>query len=277
MDWMTEQLNWMFEQLRSYAMTAGLRLLAAVVVCVIGFKLSGILVNKLKKCEKFSKSDPSATGFIASCISIGLKIIVIVSVIAILGVPMSSVVALVASAGVAIGLAVQGALSNLVGGIMILLFRPFKVDDYIESTGASGTVRAITVFYTMLNTPDNKVVTVPNGALTNSVVINYSTEDTRRLDINFIVGYEHPSSEIKDIMLNVASSCDNVLKDPAAMVVISNCTERGVEYCLRVWCKNVDYWDVKFALTESVRKSLSDNEIKIPYPKMDVIIENQKD
>ncbi len=273
MDWLLVQLNWLFEQLRSYAMTAGLRLVAAIVVCAIGFKVTSILVNKLKKCQKFASSDPSATSFVASCISIGLKIVVVVSVIAILGVPMSSVVALVASAGVAIGLAVQGALSNLVGGIMILLFRPFKVDDYIESAGASGTVRAITVFYTVLATPDNKVVTVPNGSLTNSVVTNYSTEDTRRIDINFTATYEKNSSEIKEIMLKSASDCKKVLKDPEAYAVILDCNERGIEYSLRVWCKNEDYWDVKFELTESIRNAFVEADIDVPYPKMEVRIE----
>ncbi len=273
MDWLLEQIIWLFEQLRACAMTAGLRLVGAALVCVIGFKVSGYLVKKLKKCQKFSDADPSATGFIASCISIGLKIVVIVSVIAILGVPMSSVVALVASAGVAIGLAVQGALSNLVGGIMILFFRPFKVDDYIESAGASGTVRAITVFYTVLTTPDNKVVTVPNGSLTNSVVTNYSTEETRRIDINFVATYEKDSHEVKDIMLKSAASCSKVLKGPEAYAVILDCNERGIEYSLRVWCKNVDYWDVKFELTESIRNAFVDAEIDVPYPKMEVRIE----
>ncbi len=270
-------MEWLLEQLKAYAMSAGLRLVAAVIVAIVGFKLVSLLVKKLKKKNALSKADPSAAGFVASFISIGLKIVVIISVIAILGVPMSSVVALVASAGVAIGLAVQGALSNLVGGIMILLFRPFSVGNYIEAEGAAGTVRAITVFYTILVTPDNKVVTVPNGTLTNSVVTNYSAEDVRRVDVNVTVDYDSDIESVKNTLLGVASTCDKILDEPSSPVaVMLDCTERGIQYSLRVWCNNSDYWDVRFALLEGVRNELKNADMDIPYPQMEVRIKNEK-
>lgn len=269
-------MDWLIEQIKAYAMTAGLRLVGALLVCVIGFKVVNILIKKMKKVNPFASADPSTAGFVTSFVSIGLKVVIIVSVIAILGVPMSSVVALVASAGVAIGLAVQGALSNLVGGIMILLFRPFAVGDYVESDGASGTVTAITVFYTILKTPDNKVVTVPNGTLTNSVVTNYSAEETRRVDINFTLEYESDIETVKAVMLEVASKRNDLLAEPKPTAVITNCYDKGIEYSLRVWCKNEDYWDVRFALTESVRHALKAANIDIPYPQMDVRIKDEK-
>jgi len=249
-------------------------LVAAIIVFVVGFKVVNIIVKKLKERPAIKEGDSSAASFLASFISIGLKVVVIISVIAILGVPMSSVVALIASAGVAIGLAVQGALSNLVGGIMILLFRPFSVGDYIESSGVSGTVRAITVFYTILVTPDHRVITLPNGDLTNSVITNYSVEETRRVDIEFTIEYEVDIQKVKDTMLSTVEGVEGILPDPAPVVVISNCGDKGMSYALRVWTKGADFWPVHFALTERIRYAFKDADINIAYPQMEVRIKN---
>lgn len=242
----------------------------AIIVAVVGFKLTNFIVKKIRNSSKFNSIDPSASSFITSFVSIALKIVVVVSVIGILGVPMSSVVALVASAGVAIGLAVQGALSNLVGGIMILFFRPFRVGDYIEAEGASGTVKDISVFYTVIITVDNKIITVPNGSLTNSVITNYSTENLRRVDIDFTADYNSDISLVRETMLKVAADCPKALSDPEAVAVITECSDNGINYALRVWCNNEDYWDVRFALIEGVRNAFKTANIEIPYPQMDV-------
>ncbi len=248
-------------------------LVAAVLVFVIGFKLINFFVKKIKGGKIFKNMDASAASFIASFASIALKIVVIVSVVAILGVPMSSIVALVASAGVAIGLAVQGALSNLVGGLMILLFRPFRVGDYVEAQSVAGTVREISVFYTVLLTPDNRVITVPNGGLTNSVITNYSAEEYRRVDISISASYDNSIESVKETLLKVAGSCDKVLDQPASpMAVVINCGDNGINYALRAWCKGADYWDVYFELTEGVRNSFKDCDIEIPYQQMEVRI-----
>ncbi len=246
----------------------------AVIVFIVGFKFVNFIVKKFKERPTLKNSDASTAGFLASFISIALKVVVIVSVIAIMGVPMSSVVALIASAGVAIGLAVQGALSNLVGGIMILLFRPFSVGDYVESSGVSGTVRAITVFYTILVTPDNKVITLPNGDLTNSVITNYSVEETRRVDLNFIIKYDADIDTVKETMLSVINGIDGILPDPEPNVVVLECGDNGISYSMRVWTKNGDFWPVKFALTERIRNAFKDSEIEIAYPQMEVHISN---
>lgn len=246
----------------------------AIIVAIVGFKVSGFVVKKIKNGNKASTLDQSMLTFITSFISIALKIIVIVSVISIIGIPMSSIVALIASAGVAIGLAVQGALSNLVGGIMILLFRPFKVGDYIEANNASGTVREISVFYTILLTVDNKVITVPNGGLTNSVITNYSSEELRRVDIDVSADYNCEIYFVKTTMLNVVETCDKALKTPEPVAVINEFGQNAIKYSLRVWVKSEDYWDVRFELTEKVRNSFKDKNINIPYPQMDVHIKN---
>lgn len=251
-------------------------LIVAVLVFFIGFKVVNIISKRIRSGKILKNVDPSAASFIASFLSISLKIIIIVTIVAILGVPMSSVVALVASAGVAIGLAVQGALSNLVGGLMILFFRPFRVGDYVDAQGASGTVRDISVFYTVLVTPDNKVITVPNGGLTNSVITNYTTKETRRVDVVFSVDYKHDSDEVKAIMLSVADSCEKALKDPAPAAIMSDCADSGITYTLRVWSNNADYWTVREELVSGVRKAFKKADIEIPYPQVDVHIKNEK-
>lgn len=251
-------------------------LVLALLVFFIGFKVVNIISKRIRSGKILKNIDPSAASFIASFLSISLKIIIVVTIVAILGVPMSSVVALVASAGVAIGLAVQGALSNLVGGIMILFFRPFRVGDYVDAQGASGTVRDISVFYTVLETPDNKVITVPNGGLTNSVITNYSVKETRRVDVVFSANYKHDSDEVKAIMLSVANSCEKALKDPAPAAIMSECADSAITYTLRVWTSNADYWDVREALVSGVRKAFKEANIEIPYPQVDVHIKNEK-
>lgn len=250
-------------------------LILAILVFVIGFKVVNVVSKRIKNGKLFKNIDSSAAGFIASFISISLKIVVVVSVIAILGVPMSSVVALVASAGVAVGLAVQGALSNLVGGIMILLFRPFRAGDYIEAQGASGTVREISVFYTVIVTVDNKVVTVPNGGLTNSVITNYSTEELRRVDVEFTADYSNDADAVKATMLSVVASCEKALKDPEAAAVMLDCSENGIKYALRVWCASGDYWAVREDLVKGVRNAFKTADITIPYPQLNVTINNK--
>ena len=247
--------------------------LLAVIVFVVGFKVVNIISKRIKNGKIFKSIDSSAAGFVASFISIFLKIVVVISVVAILGVPMSSVVALIASAGVAIGLAVQGALSNLVGGLMILLFRPFRSGDYIEAEGVKGTVREISVFYTVIATFDNKVITVPNGSLTNSVITNYSSEECRRVDVEITAGYDADVDLVKETMLSVVSDCDNALTDPQPVAVMLECGDHGIKYVLRVWCKTEDYWSLRENLLRGIRNAFKNANIDIPYPQLNVRVD----
>ncbi|MBQ1205866.1 MAG: mechanosensitive ion channel family protein, partial [Clostridia bacterium] len=150
------------------------------------------------------------------------------------------------------------------------------IGDYIDAQNASGTVRDISVFYTVLVTPDNKVITVPNGGLTNSVITNYSVKETRRIDVVFSADYKHDSDEVKAIMLSVAESCAKALKDPAPAAIMSDCADSGINYTLRVWSNNADYWDVREELVSGVRKAFKDANIEIPYPQVDVHIKNEE-
>ena len=260
------------KDLISWSVGIAKNLLIAIIVLVIGMKIANVIVKKMKHSKALEKMDKSVSSFIASFTSIALKTIVIVSVISIMGIPMSSIVALVASAGVAVGLAVQGALSNFVGGLMILFFKPFEVGDYIEAEGVGGSVQGISVLYTVLLTPDNRSITLPNGNLTNSIITNYSSEDLRRVDVEFFADYENDIELVKSTMIKVAADCPKALKDPAAAAVTLDCADKGIKYAIRVWCNNADYWEVKFALTEGIRNAFKDSQITIPYNQMDIHI-----
>ncbi|MBO4453316.1 MAG: mechanosensitive ion channel [Clostridia bacterium] len=269
-------MEWLWEQLKEYALSAGFRLVAAVLIIVIGFKLSSVLVKGIGKTRFMKKADPTAGGFIKSFLSLAIKSMIVISAIAILGVPMSSLVTLLASAGVAIGLAVQGALSNLAGGLMILLFKPFKVGDFITYGEHSGTVRTIGVFYTEIRTIDNRIVTAPNGGLTNSVTVNYSVCDLRRVDMKINASYNNDTDEVRNTLLALVQKTPGTLADPAPAVVITGFAENGIEYSIRVWCRSEDYWNVYFGITDKLKKVFDATGIEIPYPQVDVHLKEQK-
>ena len=254
----------------SIASNWGIKLLIAIIVLVIGAKLIKMLTKWLRKSPKLDKLDTSLRSFLVSFSKIALYIILIITVAMILGIPATSFITILASCGVAIGLALQGSLSNFAGGIMILLFKPFKVGDFIEASGETGTVEEITVVYTVLLTPDNKRVTIPNGTLTNSVIENYSAEKTRRVDLKFSTDYKADIETVKKVLTKVAENHPLALKDPAPMVRLSEHSDSALTYTVRIWCKNEDYWDVYFDTTEMVKKAFDENGIEIPYPQLDV-------
>ncbi len=263
-------LNWLI----GVAQNVGLKLLAAILTCIIGSLLIKLILKYFPDGKKFEKMDPTVKAFLRSFITIGLWVILIVCVIAILGVPMASVVAAVASCGVAIGLAMQGSLSNLAGGIMLLLFRPFGVGEFIETSGVSGTVREIGVFYTLLITGDNKHVTIPNGAMMNNTVINYSREEDRRVDIDFGITYESDSEKACAIASRVASEYALVNKDKDVFARITALADSSCTLTVRVWAKASDFWTVKFDLITEIRKALEAEGVSCAYPHMDVTILN---
>ncbi len=267
---MEEFLKTIFSKLAEFASTAGLRLVAAGLILIIGFKLCKWVLKLLKKGKAFSKVDAGVQTFISSLLNIGLKILIVLTAASVLGIPMTNFVALLASAGVAIGAALQGSLSNLAGGIMILVFKPFKVGDYIDSAEGSGTVTEVTILYTILTTPDNRRVVIPNGAISNEAITNYSYHDTRRLDFTFSVAYDSDIEQVKSLLLEQAQAHDLVLKDPEPFCRLTNHGDSSLDFALRVWTKGSDYWTVNFDLKESVKKSFDANGIQIPYQQLDV-------
>lgn len=255
--------------------SVGVKLIFAAVLFSVGMWAAKLIPKILMKTRGYKRLDETLANFIMSFIKIALYATVFVSVAIVLGVPTTSFITALASAGVAIGLALQGSLSNFAGGIMILLFKPFEDGDYIEGAGVSGTVERITIFYTILNTPDNKQITVPNGSLSNASVTNYSAHETRRNDLVFTVSYESDIEGVKAILLKAAYDNEKVLKDPAPVAVVSGNVDSGLQFTLRIWTKSEDYWDANYALKERIKQLFDKYEISIPYPQMDVHIESK--
>lgn len=247
-----------------------IRLAAAGLLLFIGSKLIKFLMNRFKRSKLYQKMDPGLASFMASGSRIVLYIILILMCFGVLGIETASFLALFTSGGVAIGLAFQGAVTNLAGGVMILLFHPFRVGDYIETTEIAGTVNAISVLYTVVLTPDNKRVTVPNGSLTNAAITNYSAEGQRRVELTFSVSYDCDIDKVKQILLSVAESDPKSLKVPAPLARMKTQSASSLDFVLRVWCAPENYWDLYFDLNENVKKALDEAGMEIPFPQMDV-------
>jgi len=244
--------------------------ICALIFILIGFKLSSWLVRHIKKSKTFQKMEDSLESFVASFISIGLKLLIVVVAAAIVGIDVTALSAVLATAGVTVGLALQGSLSNLTGGLMILFFRPFKVGDYIDNHTDSGTVREIGIFYTTLDTLDNKRITVPNGLLSNATVVNYSANELRRVDREFAVSYDSDIDKVVKVMRTVTEANGKVLKDPAPFVSLLRQDDSALVFVVRAWAKNADYWDVYFYLGENMKKAFDTVGIEIPFNQLDV-------
>lgn len=246
------------------------KILQAAVVLIVGIIAIKWGVKKLKLLFEKSKMDANLKPFLLSLIDALLKIILVVSVIGILGVATSSIITVLASAGLAVGLALQGSLSNIAGGVLILTTKPFTVGNYIEVNGYAGTVQAIKILHTEIVTSDNKVIFIPNGNLANSNIVNYSKKATRRVELKFGVSYESNHSEVVRVLKDVISKQRLVLKEPEPFVRMSEYGESAIIYTVRVWVNSQDYWEVYFNILEEAKKQFNENNISIPYPQVDV-------
>ena len=263
------------DKLVEFATTTGFKLLAVILIVIIGMKAIKWMKKWIRTSEKLDKIDSSLRSFAVSFLSVVGYALLFVTALMILGVPATSFVAVLTTCAAAIGLALQGSLSNFAGGIMILLFKPFKVGDYIEAAGESGTVSEISVVYTELLTLDNKRITIPNGTLTNSVIENYSSEDLRRVDLTFNTSYDCDIETVKRVIKKVIDSNPMALKNPEPFIRLSAHNDSALTYTVRIWCKNADYWDVNFDTIENVKKAFDENGIKIPYNQLDVHVNNK--
>ena len=248
------------------------RILAAVLILLIGMKLAKFIARRYEKSKAAAKLNKTVRGFLKNVIKITLYIAVVLCALIVLGFELSVFTAALASVGVAIGLALQGGLSNIAGGVLVVAFKPFELGDFVEAAGVSGTVTDIGIFYTTLTTPDNKKVVIPNGTVSNTVVTNYSTHETRRIDFDFAISYNASIDDAKRVLLACAKSDERVLTDPAPMVVITAHNDSSITIRLRLWVKNADYWDVNFAMMELVKRTFDDKGIEIPYNQLDVHI-----
>ena len=263
------------QELPDKALRLGVRVLLALVFFVIGVQFIKLVRRIVRRSLKKNNADVGVMQFLDSCIKVILYVLLLFLIASGFGLDATSVVALLGSAGVAIGLAVQGSLSNFAGGVLILLLKPFKVDDYIkvDNDGHEGTVKEIQLFYTKLATPDNHVVIIPNGSLANSSITNISTLGERKMDIPVEISYHADIRQAKEVLLNVLKSDEAVLKDKDYRVFVQELAESGVKLNVRCWADNEHYWECKWRITEQIKYALDDAGISIPYPQMDVHIE----
>lgn len=250
------------------------QLIGAILVLVIGFKIIKKVVRVFEKLMKDRNVDVSLQGFTSSLVAILLKVLLLIAVAAMLGIETASFVAVLAAASFAVGLALQGSLSNFAGGVLILLFKPYKAGDFIDAQGHTGTVREIQVFNTILKTPDNKTIIVPNGAISNGSITNFSTEPTRRVDMTFGIGYEDDIQKAKDTLNNLVKSDQRVLQEPAPMIVLSELADSSVNFAVRAWCNAADYWGIYFDMHEKVKLEFDKQGLSIPFPQQDVHVHN---
>ena len=243
---------------------AGGSIVQAIIVAIVGFFLIKYVMKVLKKLKSFEKLDQTTTRFILNLIKWVLYVMLIIAVISILGVPMAQVIAVLASAGLAVGLALQGALSNLAGGILLMIMRPFKVGDYVDAAGASGFVQSINLFYTVLLSIDNKRITVPNGSLMNANVVDYTAEPKRRVDLVFSCAKSEKPAEIQQCILDAVATSKYALQDPEPFARISGGTNEAMEFTVRVWCKTEDYWDLYFELNQIIVEAFAAKGVQAP-------------
>jgi len=253
----------------------GLQLIGAVIVLAIGFPLANMVSKMVQKAMSIRTVDPSLNTFMKQAVNMSLKILVGISAASIAGVETTSFIAILGAAGFAVGLAFQGSLSNFAGGVLLLVLRPFKVGDFITAAGESGSVEELGIVYTTITTPDNKVITIPNGALANTSITNFSAKDVRRVDLVFGTSYDVPVKKAKNAIEAVVSSHDLVLKDPSWMIRLGAHNASSLDYTVRVWAKSADYWTVHFDLMEAIKEKFDAEGIEIPYNKLDVNLFSQ--
>jgi len=248
----------------------GPKLVGAILALIIGLWLANMIAGGLNRGMEKSEVDPSLRPFLKSLVSTLLKILVVVSVLGMVGIQMTSFIAILGAFGLAIGMALSGTLQNFAGGVMILIFKPINVGDVIEAQGYTGCVNAIQIFNTILKTPDNKTVIIPNGGLSTSSMVNYSTEETRRVDWTFGIAYGDDIDKAREVLIKLLTSNENVLKDPAPFVELGELADSSVNFTVRAWVNAPDYWAVHFYMLEKVYRRFAEEGLNIPFPQMDV-------
>ncbi len=252
-------------------MTAGFSLVIAVVIWFVGFRLAKVLSRSTKNILEKRNSDEGLKTFLVSLVSVVIKLLTVITVFTQLGVEMTSFIAILGAAGFAVGLAFSGTLGNLAGGVMILVFKPFKVGEFIEAQGETGTVKEIQIFHTILLTPDNKTIILPNGSLANGNLTNYTRQPTRRVNFTFGFGYGEDFQLAKNTIMEVIKSHPKVLADPEPFIALAELGDSSVDLTVRVWVNKEDYWDVFFYINEKVYEKFNETEgLSIPFPQMDV-------
>ncbi len=256
--------------LQEFAVTYGGKLIGALLLLIIGFKLANVITKKASSSKAFGRIDVSTRGIIVNVLGILIKVIIGITALAIIGVPMTSMIAVIGSCGLAVGLALQGSLSNIAGGFIILVLKPFKAGDFITSGDIAGTVEEISIFHTKVLTLDNRRIIVPNSSISNSTITNVSALKDRRVDLTFTAAYNNDIDTVERVLSDVCLSHPLVYKDPEPFARLSAHKDCALEYTVRAWCKAEDYWTVYFDLLKNVKTAFDKNGINIPYPQLTV-------
>lgn len=270
-DTITEKAGALLNWLTEHGVDYGMRLLGAIVVLIIGLWVIKFIVRKTGVIIEKSEITPALKTFIKSMLSVVLKIILFISILGMIGIEMTTFIAMLTAASLAVAMAFNGTLSNFAGGVMILFFKPFKIGDFIEAQGYMGTVKEIQIFVTILTTPDNKTIIIPNGPLSNGSLTNFSTQDVRRVDWSFGIGYGDDYDKAKEMIMGFIKEDNRILNDPAEpFIVLGQLADSSVNITVRVWVNPADYWGVYFDMNEKFYKNAGKHNINIPYPQLDV-------
>ena len=268
---MSDQITQAVGKLLDSSVDIGLRLLGAIAIYLIGKYIIKWLNKLFEKLMIRRKMDPTVTSFLKSLINILLYLVLALSIIGQLGIKLTGIAALIASAGMAVGMALSGNLSNFAGGLLILVFRPFKVGDYIESSaGASGTVKEIQIFHTILVTPDNKTIYAPNGNLSNGVITNYSMKDLRRVEWDIAVEYGTDFTKVEQVVKNIIAQNPMIVQTPEPSILLGELADSSVNIKIRVWVKTDDYWAVNFQMNKDIYETFNKEGIEFPFPQLTV-------
>jgi len=254
----------------------GLKVIAAIIILIVGRWIAKLVKQLVQKLLNKKNVDPMITSFVGNLTFALLMTFVVIAALGRAGIPTGSFIAVVGAAGLAIGLALQGSLANFAAGFLMIIFRPFKKGDYIEGAGTAGIVEQIQIFTTILNTPDNKKVIIPNAKLMGDNITNYSATGTRRVEFVVGVSYDDDIDKVKNTLQQIIAADERILEEPASMIAVKELADSAVNFVMRAWVKTDHYWDVYFDTTEKIKKSLDDRGISIPYPQTDIHLYDHK-
>ena len=275
--------NTMLEFLKSNGIDSSLfvsfakDVIVALLIFYIGRLIVKLVVRGLRKVMQRQEVDKTLETFVCNLVRIALMVVVIIAAIGALGIQTTSFIAIFGAAGLAVGLALQGSLSNFAAGVLIVLFRPYRVGDYIEAAGVAGSVEGVQILTTILKTPDNKKIIVPNSQVMDSIITNYSANDTRRVDLTIGVSYDDDLDKVHATLRELVDADERILKDPECLIAVSALADSSVNFFVRPWVKSGDYWGVYFDLTEAIKKRFDDEGISFPFPQQDVHLHTVKD
>lgn len=248
----------------------GTNIAVALGIYIIGFWIASKIVNVVRKMMSLRSFDPALSGFLLAIISTVLKIVVLLAAVEQLGVDTTSLLAILGAAGLAVGLALKDSLSNFAAGVMLIIFKPFKIGDFVEAGGISGVVEKIAIFNSVFRSGDNKEIIVPNSQIYGGTIVNYSARATRRIDMVFGIGYDDDMKKARQLMIDVIAADERVLKEPEVVIAVNELADSSVNFVVRPWVNTADYWAVKWDLTEKIKDAFDANGVSIPYPQRDV-------